>query len=193
MASRSRLGEILLDRGLLTEPQLAAALEDQKRTREPLGEVLVRLGMIDRSELSTALGEQMRRWLAAGIAAGVMVTQPGIASARTATAPLTVSVEVLSTAVVAAHSAISTASGGAASVSLSCAGAPALRVTFDRASFEQAAAAAPSPYVQQSHYHMSLVPLSSADVPCANPSEPVSVKAPADTASGGPLTVEVAY
>ena len=42
-ATRKRLGEILIDKGVLSAEQLMAALQEQKRTGELLGETLVRL------------------------------------------------------------------------------------------------------------------------------------------------------
>ncbi len=53
-----RLGEILVDRGLLTEGGLQRALDEQARTRQQLGEILVARGWISTEELTDALAEQ---------------------------------------------------------------------------------------------------------------------------------------
>ncbi len=197
MTSRTRLGEILIDRGLLSEQQLVAALADQGESREPLGRVLVRHGVIDHTQLTAALGEQMRRWIAAGITASFVVAHPGLALARIATAPLTVSVEVLGTAAVAAHpppAPAATTSGSVASMSLTCGGAPILRVTLDRASIEPVA---PAPmrsiYVPQAPYRVTLQPITSSVVPCAKLGDSIGVAVPVSKSSGDNLNVEIAY
>src|SRR5262249_33983313 len=46
---RQRLGELLLERGVITEDQLAHALSEKGDTGERLGHVLVRLGLITES------------------------------------------------------------------------------------------------------------------------------------------------
>jgi hypothetical protein len=53
-----RLGEILLERGLLTEEQLAYALGEGQRTGEPIGEVIVRLGYAVPATIAQALATQ---------------------------------------------------------------------------------------------------------------------------------------
>jgi hypothetical protein len=52
------LGAILVQRGVLTEEQLASALEEQKRTGEQLGEVIVRLGFALAPSVAQALATQ---------------------------------------------------------------------------------------------------------------------------------------
>jgi hypothetical protein len=52
------LGAILVRRGLLTEPQLEAALAESKRTGEPTGEVIVRLGFASAATIAQALATQ---------------------------------------------------------------------------------------------------------------------------------------
>ncbi|GEM_PF-932516 len=52
------LGEILIDRGLLTAEQLAKALEDQLATKELLGAILVRKGFVKQKDLLAALSER---------------------------------------------------------------------------------------------------------------------------------------
>jgi hypothetical protein len=52
------LGAILVQRGVLTEEQLAFALDEQKRTGEQIGEVIVRLGLALASSVAQALATQ---------------------------------------------------------------------------------------------------------------------------------------
>jgi MSHA biogenesis protein MshE len=56
---RIRIGEMLVSAGLLTQDQLAQALEDQKRTGRRLGRVLIESGAIEESRLATMLAEQL--------------------------------------------------------------------------------------------------------------------------------------
>jgi len=53
-----RLGEMLIDKKLLSKEQLDVALEEQKRTKEFLGEILVRKRYIKEMDLLEALSEQ---------------------------------------------------------------------------------------------------------------------------------------
>jgi hypothetical protein len=54
------LGNLLLTRGFLVEPELNYALALQATTGEPIGEVLVGLGLISERDLVELLGEQLR-------------------------------------------------------------------------------------------------------------------------------------
>ncbi|MBC7234743.1 MAG: glycosyltransferase [Chloroflexi bacterium] len=54
-----RLGELLLQRGLITEEQLERALKVQAREKVRLGQILVSLGFINRLALAQALAEQL--------------------------------------------------------------------------------------------------------------------------------------
>jgi hypothetical protein len=72
-ASRSaRLGEILLEKRLLSQEDLDRSLQLQRQTqgREKLGDILVRLGFVDDSELYTALLTQYERSQASGEVSG---------------------------------------------------------------------------------------------------------------------------
>lgn len=53
------LGQMLIDRGLITEDQLRIALTEQRVHREPLGQLLVRLDFVAAGELSETLGEAL--------------------------------------------------------------------------------------------------------------------------------------
>lgn len=55
---KKRIGEILIDAGLLTEEQLVEALTNSKKTRTPIGSVLVQMGFITVDQLKDALSEQ---------------------------------------------------------------------------------------------------------------------------------------
>lgn len=58
--ARPKLGELLLDLGYITEDQLKAALEEQKRTGDLLGQILLRRGYIREEDLVRALADQQR-------------------------------------------------------------------------------------------------------------------------------------
>jgi hypothetical protein len=50
-----RLGEILIDEGVITEDQLNIALTEQKKVHEPLGKLLVNLGFATEAIMRSAL------------------------------------------------------------------------------------------------------------------------------------------
>ena len=54
---RKRLGDILVERGLLTEDQVKIAIIEQKRTQSPLGKTLVELGFVSESVMRDFLGD----------------------------------------------------------------------------------------------------------------------------------------
>jgi len=53
------IGQILIERGLITEPQLEESLQAQKDTTQRIGQVLVGLGYLDEHALYDALSEQL--------------------------------------------------------------------------------------------------------------------------------------
>jgi len=55
----TRLGDFLLERGLISEKQLEEALLKQKEVKKPLGEVLVDTGLIEEGKLAHVLAEQL--------------------------------------------------------------------------------------------------------------------------------------
>lgn len=57
-AARKLIGERLISRGLLTEPQLEMGLQEQKRTGVLLGEILLGLGYVTARALAEILAEQ---------------------------------------------------------------------------------------------------------------------------------------
>ena len=52
------LGRLLVEKGLLTQTQLAEALLEQERNHRPLGEILVQRRLVSGDELTRALSEQ---------------------------------------------------------------------------------------------------------------------------------------
>ena len=52
------IGSILVERGLISDEQLAAAIADQNRTGERLDHVLVRLGYVTAAQVLEAIGQQ---------------------------------------------------------------------------------------------------------------------------------------
>ena len=57
-ASSKRLGEILIEKGLITQKQLEDALKEQKASGEFLGNILIAMGWINKESLSEGLAEQ---------------------------------------------------------------------------------------------------------------------------------------
>ena len=55
LRQEKRLGELLLENGLLTAEQLEAALVEQKRQRRPLGQILLGQGLVDEKALAGVL------------------------------------------------------------------------------------------------------------------------------------------
>lgn len=67
--AKSRLGLLLIRKGLLTEQQLDAALNIQLKTGQRLGEVLIEQGLLTERQLNKALKKQSRyRFVAAFMA-----------------------------------------------------------------------------------------------------------------------------
>jgi len=56
--SQKKLGEIFIDKGLITPEQLNAAIEEQKKTKEFLGTVLARKNQLKEQDLLVTLAEQ---------------------------------------------------------------------------------------------------------------------------------------
>lgn len=57
--ARKRLGELLLEFGLITKEQLQAALEEQKVTSQPLGEILTQKGILTEEQLIEVMEFQL--------------------------------------------------------------------------------------------------------------------------------------
>jgi murein DD-endopeptidase MepM/ murein hydrolase activator NlpD len=61
-----RVGDVLIQKGLITPEELAQALLEQRNTQVKLGEILVRRGLLTHHQLRSALNEQQwRNWTAA--------------------------------------------------------------------------------------------------------------------------------
>lgn len=59
MAPRRKLGQILVEAGLIDEFQLRSALSDQKRWGRPLGVTLIKMGFLEEAELVHVLSSQL--------------------------------------------------------------------------------------------------------------------------------------
>lgn len=57
-SGKKRIGELLIEHGLLTEEQLIEALTQCKKTKTPIGSMLVQMGFITVDQLKDALSEQ---------------------------------------------------------------------------------------------------------------------------------------
>lgn len=57
---RKKIGEILLEKRLLTEEQLKRGLDEAKKSKEKLGTILINLGFITEEDLYKSLAEQLR-------------------------------------------------------------------------------------------------------------------------------------
>lgn len=55
-----RLGDLLVDQGLITSDQLEMALQEQKKMGRKLGNTLIELGMIDENSMLNLLSSQLR-------------------------------------------------------------------------------------------------------------------------------------
>jgi type II secretory ATPase GspE/PulE/Tfp pilus assembly ATPase PilB-like protein len=60
-AKKKRLGEELVDRGLITKDQVQIALIEQKKSGKPLGEALIALGFVTEAIMRDALGQMLGR------------------------------------------------------------------------------------------------------------------------------------
>ena len=59
VAARKRLGELLVETGLVSEESLTRALSEQRSRRRKLGEVIVQLEMATEDEIAQALSLQL--------------------------------------------------------------------------------------------------------------------------------------
>lgn len=57
---KRRLGEILMDAGIVTELQLNAALSEQRKWGGKLGRTLVEMGFVDENSMTVALSRQLQ-------------------------------------------------------------------------------------------------------------------------------------
>ncbi len=54
-----RLGDLLIEKGLISQDQLRIALMEQKKQNQPLGKILVQIGFISEAVMRDALGDQL--------------------------------------------------------------------------------------------------------------------------------------
>lgn len=85
--SQSRLGHILLEKGLITQQQLETAISLQISTKQRLGEVLISQGLINAKQLKKALHRQTNLRLTATLVAALL-SPFQLVSAETRTAAL---------------------------------------------------------------------------------------------------------
>jgi type II secretory ATPase GspE/PulE/Tfp pilus assembly ATPase PilB-like protein len=57
---KPRIGEILVQKGLIAPSEVESALEEQNKTGKPLGEILLKRGLITEKDLLLSLGEQLQ-------------------------------------------------------------------------------------------------------------------------------------
>lgn len=87
---KSRLGHLLVNKGLITSSQLDEALKLQNQTGMRLGEVLINQGWITEKQLNRSLKKQTRyRYVAAFVALFLGPIQPFMASANVEKDPIT--------------------------------------------------------------------------------------------------------
>jgi len=97
-ATRRRLGDIFVERRLITEEQLETALVTQRASGGKLGEILVELEMITRLTLASVLSEQwdeLRVTTSGRKSAEAEASRPQVASAGLDDPTLCERVEVL--------------------------------------------------------------------------------------------------
>jgi hypothetical protein len=82
------LGQLLLDRGFISEKQLGSALEEQERSGLPLGQVIIGLGYVTASTIAQALGKQSNPPSAVGPAPTASAPDATLETARTRIAEL---------------------------------------------------------------------------------------------------------
>lgn len=58
--SRKKVGDILIEKGLITNEQLETALKEQKKTGRKIGQILVESGMITETELIDTISERLK-------------------------------------------------------------------------------------------------------------------------------------
>ena len=58
--AKKQLGEIIVEKGLVSKEQLEEALEIQEKEGERLSTILIRLGHVDEKQLAACLAEQMQ-------------------------------------------------------------------------------------------------------------------------------------
>lgn len=93
---KTLLGQLLLDKKLISQEQLAQAIELQQKTGQRLGDAIASLQLISRMQLDDVLRRQRRLRMAASVAAALMGPVPVLA-AEAAAAPVAPTVITQST------------------------------------------------------------------------------------------------
>ena len=70
--NKSKLGQLLVKQKLITEEQLASAIELQRKTGQRLGDIFSELNLITQDHIEKALRKQRRLRMAAAIAASLL-------------------------------------------------------------------------------------------------------------------------
>jgi hypothetical protein len=133
-----RLGELLVESGILSPDQLVYALADQRHGSERIGETLLRLGFLERPQLWAALAEQHVRRFIGVLGITAMAFHPGLAMAGNVRSQMLVSVTVVNTATTDIRMiGAGTPGAGSASISLACnASGTAARIGIEHGRFE---------------------------------------------------------
>jgi hypothetical protein len=149
--NKLRLGELLVEIGILSQDQLVYALIDQRHGSERIGETLLRLGFLERRQLVAALAEQHFRRFVGALGITMLALSPGLAAAGNLRSQMQVSATVASAATTNTSMAGAAAAGtGAAAISLTCNPAQTVRIDIEHSGFAPqlaGTATAPTPYV----------------------------------------------
>jgi len=89
---KSRLGQLLVDRNLISEQQLADAIDQQKKTGELLGEIVTKWNLISHQQIESLLRKQRNLRLTATIVTAMLAplqAYAATAAAATPVAPIT--------------------------------------------------------------------------------------------------------
>lgn len=81
---KTLLGQLLVDKKLISQEQLDWAIEQQKRTGQRLGDVVTELNLISRNQVDAVLRKQRTMRLAASVVTALLGPIPVYASAATA-------------------------------------------------------------------------------------------------------------
>lgn len=92
--NKSMLGQLLVKQKLITEEQLASAIELQRKTGQRLGDIFAELELISRDHIEHALRKQRRLRMAAAIATSLLAPLESYAATALPAAALTASAPV---------------------------------------------------------------------------------------------------
>jgi hypothetical protein len=89
--NKSMLGQLLVKQKLITEEQLASAIELQRKTGQRLGDIFADLNLITQEHIENALRKQRRLRMAAAIATSLLAPLETYAASALPAAALTAS------------------------------------------------------------------------------------------------------